>query len=161
MCSKGFRLKESCAVVTSTIVAAILLVAAPASAQRNVRVANYNIQFLNTNVQNQGNRLQRLQQVISLLDADVIGLEEIADRAALELVFPPDKWDILIDDDSNDQQDLAIVVRHPFKIICGNANLNADDSNFLFPGTQNDTLFPNRRDVLFAEIPRWTPKTGN
>jgi len=96
--------------------------------------------------------LEKLRQVISLLDADVIGLQEIADRAALQLVFPPDKWDILIDDESGDAQDLAIVARHPFKIIGVNASLNANDENFLFPGPQNDTLFPNRRDLLFAEI---------
>ena len=82
----------------------------------------------------------------------MIGLEEIADRAALKLVFPPDKWDILIDDESTDLQDLAIVVRHPFKIIGVNPSLNANDENFLFPGSQNDTLFPNRRDLLSAEV---------
>jgi endonuclease/exonuclease/phosphatase family metal-dependent hydrolase len=136
----------------SAAVSALLLLASSAFAQHNVRVAQYNIQFLSTDVQNQGNRLDKLRQVITLLDADVIGLEEIADRAALKLVFPPDKWDILIDDDSTDVQDLAIVARHPFKIIGVNVNLNADDVNFLFPGPQNDTLFPNRRDMLFAEI---------
>ena len=49
--------------------------------------------------------MEKLRQVISLLDADVIGLQEIADRAALQLVFPPDKWDILIDDESGDAQE--------------------------------------------------------
>ena len=39
-----------------------------------------------------------------------------------------------------------------FKIIGVDPNLDADDSHFLFPGPQNDTLFPNRRDLLFAEI---------
>ena len=82
----------------------------------------------------------------------MVGLEEIADRAALKLVFPPDKWEILIDDESTDLQDLAIVARHPFKIIGVNPSLNANDENCLFPGSPNDTFFPNRRDLLFAEI---------
>src|SRR5262245_23269350 len=54
-----------------------------------VRVATYNIQFLSTEVVNQGDHLSRLREVIAALDADVIGLQEIADRAALRHVFPP------------------------------------------------------------------------
>src|SRR5574341_538191 len=87
----------------------------------------------------------------SLLNADIIGLQEIADRAALELVFPPATWSIVIDDDSGDLQDLAIVVRKPLKVIAP-ADLDADDVNFLFPGNANENHFPNRRDILVAEI---------
>jgi hypothetical protein len=46
----------------------------PAGAERLVRVATYNIKYLSTDVQSQGDRLNKLQQVIELLDADVIGL---------------------------------------------------------------------------------------
>ena len=48
---------------------------------------------------------------VELLEADVIGLQEIADRAALELLFPPVGWRIVIEDDSGETQDLAAVVR--------------------------------------------------
>ena len=91
-----------------------------------------------------GDRLTKLRALVSLLDADVIGLQEIADRAALALLFPPADWDIFIDDESDDAQDLAIVVRHPFKIKA--ADLNAEDADFLFPDTVNEHLFPNRRE---------------
>ena len=37
------------------VVSVLLLFASPALAQHNVRVAQYNIQFLSTDVQNQGN----------------------------------------------------------------------------------------------------------
>jgi endonuclease/exonuclease/phosphatase family metal-dependent hydrolase len=135
--------------VVSTV--ALLFVSiAPAAAQQAVRVASYNIKFLSTNVSSQGDRLAKLQQVIARLDADVIGLQEIADRAALELLFPPAQWDIFIDDESNDAQDVAIVVRRPLKIKA--PDLNADDEDFLFAGASNENLFPNRRDLLVAEI---------
>jgi hypothetical protein len=65
-----------------------LLVFTTAAWSAQMRVATYNIQFLSTEVVNQGDRLSKLQEVIALLDAHVIGLQEIADRAALELVFP-------------------------------------------------------------------------
>jgi endonuclease/exonuclease/phosphatase family metal-dependent hydrolase len=66
-----------------------LLCLTTAAWSAQVRVATYNIQFLSTDVVNQGDRLGKLREVIALLDAHVIRLQEIADRAALELVFPP------------------------------------------------------------------------
>jgi endonuclease/exonuclease/phosphatase family metal-dependent hydrolase len=128
----------------------LLLLATPAAAQQGIRVASYNIKFLSTDVASQGDRLSRLRQVVALLNADVIGLQEVADRAALELVFPRSEWDIFIDDDSGDEQDLAIVVRRPLRIVA--PDLDADNEDFLFPGAENEHLFPNRRDVLVAEV---------
>jgi hypothetical protein len=86
-------------------------------------------------VTTQGDRLAKLREVIELLDVDVIGSQEIADRAALQLLFPPTTWHILIDDDSGDLQDVAIVVRRPFSVRGFDASLDADDDHFLFPGT--------------------------
>jgi endonuclease/exonuclease/phosphatase family metal-dependent hydrolase len=136
--------------VLVSALAFVLVTIAPAAAQQPVRVASYNIKFLSTSVSTQGDRLAKLQQVIARLDADVIGLQEIADRAALALLFPPADWDIFIDDDSGDAQDVAIVARHPFKIKA--PDLNADDEDFLFAGAGNENLFPNRRDLLVAEV---------
>jgi endonuclease/exonuclease/phosphatase family metal-dependent hydrolase len=135
-------------------IAVLLLVGIPATSwgQQQVRVASYNIKFLSTNVQTQGDRLQKLRQVIDLLDADVIGLQEIDDRAALNLVFPPADWQVIIDDDSGVNQDVAIAVRRPFALSGFDATLDADDEHFLFPGSTENQFFPNRRDVLFAEI---------
>jgi endonuclease/exonuclease/phosphatase family metal-dependent hydrolase len=129
-----------------------LVLTGPAWAQDQVRIASYNIKFLNTNVQTQGDRLQKLRDVISLLDADVIGLQEIDNRAALELLFPPADWQIIIDDDSAENQDVAIVVRRPLAVVGFETNLDADDQHFLFPNNQDNQFFPARRDVLFAEI---------
>ena len=57
-----------------------------------VSVATYNIKFLSTEVVNQGDRLSKVREVIEALDAHIIGLQEIVDRAGLELVFPPTEW---------------------------------------------------------------------
>jgi hypothetical protein len=90
-------------VITSDVLALVaLLVFTTAAWSAQIRVATYNIQFLSTDVVNQGDRLSKLREVIAVLDAHVIGLQEIADRAALERVFPPTEWHLVIDDDSTD-----------------------------------------------------------
>jgi hypothetical protein len=116
-----------------------------------VRVATYNIQFLSTEVVNQGDRLRKLQEVIAPLDAHVIGLQEIADRAALERVFPPTEWHLVIDDDSTDVQDLAVAVRKPLRVVGLPPDLDADDEHFLF-AHESETFFPNRRDLLAVTV---------
>jgi hypothetical protein len=128
-----------------------LLVFATVAWSAQVRVATYNIQFLSTEVINQGDRLSKLGEVIALLDADVIGLQEIADRAALELLFPPSEWHLVIDDDSTDLQDLAVVVRKPLQVTGLPLDLDADDEHFLF-AHETETFFPNRRDLLAVTV---------
>jgi len=123
-----------------------------AQAETRVRVADYNIRFLSVaDLQSKPQRRQRLQTVIQQLNADIIGLQEIQDRAALELIFDKNIWSILIDDDSPDAQDLAIVVKSPLKFKAGQ-DLDADDADFLFPGATFENLFRNRRDVLVGSV---------
>ncbi|MBI1902699.1 MAG: lamin tail domain-containing protein [Planctomycetia bacterium] len=130
-----------------------LLFAGWSWAEERVRVATYNIKFLNeATLPDQGNRAAKLKEVIDKLDADVIGLEEIDDRAALEAVFDATQWSLIIDDDSGDDQDVAIAVRKPFRALGVGDDLDADDANFLFPASSVDSRFPNRRDVLAIEI---------
>ncbi|MEQ9022871.1 MAG: endonuclease/exonuclease/phosphatase family protein, partial [Pseudomonadales bacterium] len=70
-----------------TIYAILWAVTHIAGAQEIVRVASYNIKFLNDEVSD--DRKANLEAVLDALDADVIGLQEIEDRDALELFFPP------------------------------------------------------------------------
>src|SRR5947208_3130311 len=93
----------------ASITAPTWFVSAWAQAPERVRAASYNIEFLNTSISSA--RRDALQQVIAKLDADVIGLEEIADRPALANIFPTQDWNVIIDDDSDDPQDLAVAVR--------------------------------------------------
>jgi len=118
-------------------------------ADERVRIATYNIEFLNASIP--ASRADQLKDVIASLDADIIGLEEIADRAALERVFDPSEWSLVIDDQSNDNQDVAAAVRKPFRVISP-TSLDAGDDDFLFPDSANNSNWPNRRDGLLVEI---------
>lgn len=125
-------------------VAALFCSLAIAWSQDQIRVASYNIKFFSTGVTNQGTRLDKLKSVVQILDADVIGLQEIDDRAALELLFPTNAWEILIDDASDDDQDLALAARK--------SSVKVNSQKFLFPNAQDNQFFPDKRDVLCAEL---------
>jgi endonuclease/exonuclease/phosphatase family metal-dependent hydrolase len=139
------------AVLALATVAPAVSPCAWAQAPEAVRIASYNIQFLSASIPTA--RRDSLRQVISRLDADVIGLEEIADRPALTNIFPTQNWHVIIDDDSGDDQDVAVVVnKKRFDVVGFNADLDADDTNFLFPSASDNSPFPNRRDVLVVEV---------
>lgn len=130
----------------------VLIPATTALAGERVRIATYNIQFLSSDVVTQDDRLSKLEEVLQKLNADVIGLQEIKDRAALNLLFPPHEWHIVIDDDSNKVQDLAAVVRKRFHLPRLPNDLDAEDAHFLFPSPMDNWAFPKRRDVLRVDI---------
>jgi exonuclease III len=121
-----------------------------AIAEDTVRVASYNIFFLTDEISDE--RAERVRQVIAELDADVIGLQEIKDRSALELIFDPNEWLLVIDDESGDDQDVALAVRKPLELPDGPADLDADDEHFLFAGSQHNVPYPNRRDALCIKV---------
>ena len=121
-----------------------------ALAEEPIRIATYNIKFLDEDIG--VTRLGHLKQVIAELEADIIGLQEIDDRKALKNVFPPTQWHIIIDDDSGNRQDLALVVRKDFKVLGFGGELDADDEHFLFPDPLDLDFFPNHRDVLCVEV---------
>lgn len=77
--------------------AVLLLLGARALPQETVGVTSYNTRILRTADQYQGN-LQILRPAIELLAANVIRLQEIADLAMPNLVFPPAVWSVAIDD---------------------------------------------------------------
>jgi endonuclease/exonuclease/phosphatase family metal-dependent hydrolase len=131
---------------------ALAALAAPAPAQTRVRVATYNIENLGANVSPE--RADRIRTVIDRLGAQVIGLQEIVGRAALERVFSTDQWHLVIDDDSTTQRNLAVAIRKPLLPV-GLArpdSLNAEDADFLFPDPLDDDFFPERRDVLSVQV---------
>ncbi len=100
-----------------------------------------------------GNRLDRLRRIIDKLDADMIGLQEIRDRKALELIFGTDgTWTIVINDNSRDCQDLALAVRKPFEVVgATDGKLNASRDHFLFED-ESSAYFPGSRDILDVEV---------
>ncbi|MFG0306543.1 MAG: endonuclease/exonuclease/phosphatase family protein [Phycisphaerales bacterium JB040] len=143
------------------LLAALLTLVSCASApaqDATIRVATYNIKFLDTGINDTSSkdmrdRKDRLLAVIEALGADVIGLQEIDDAAALDAVFPRSEWIQIIDDDSGDDQDVAMVVRKStLSVVDSTADrIDADDMHFLFEDAPSE-FFPNKRDVLAIEL---------
>lgn len=138
----------------------IALCAVPvAQATTPVRIASYNIKQLSgndircfANVTGQGDRLSRLQSVITSLDADIIGMQEISDRDALELIFGTEDWTLVFDDEASGCTNLALAVRKPLEVAGAvNNALNAGPQHFLFEN-ESDFAFPEQRDVLDVEV---------
>lgn len=138
---------------TLAALAAWLAPARPASADTDVRIASYNIKFLDADkLASEGDRRDKLRQVIDQLQADVIALQEIDDRRALEQIFDPADWWLIIDDTSGDDQDVALAVRRNLTPVGFETDQDAENDDFLFPTPQDNSLFPNRRDVLHVEV---------
>ncbi len=116
------------------------------------RVMTYNIQFLNQEAAEHGNRIEKLRKVVADIDPTIVAVQEVEDRQSMELVFPPTEWYVIIDDDSPDNQDLAFAVSRDWKIVGIARDLDADDENFLAEGDEHESYFPNRRDGLFVTI---------
>ena len=143
--------------LAATLLALFLVCAA--QAQTPVRVASYNIRQLSgrddrcfENVANQGARLSRLQSVVSILDADIIGMQEISDRQALEQIFGTEDWTLVFDDEANGCTNLALAVRKPLEVVgATNNRLNAGAAQFLFENA-SDFAFPEQRDVLNVTV---------
>lgn len=55
---------------------------------------------------------KNFQQVVDHLEGvDIVALQEVRDRFAAEYYFDPEKWVIILDDDSTDDMNLAFAVR--------------------------------------------------
>lgn len=134
------------------VFAVVACLSGAVQADRPIRIASYNIFFLKSTISDA--RRSNLKEVIQVLNADILGLQEIEDRAALEQIFDPSDWSILIDDDSSDGQDVASVVRKPLQALRRSGqqfDFDADDDDFLFTGSQFESAYPNRRDALCAD----------
>ena len=117
-----------------------------------IRIATYNIQYFSAQAALKGDRLTKLRKVMADMKPDVVAVEEVADREAMDLLFPKDKWQTVIDDDSDDSQDVAITVRRPFRIEGVAADLDADDKDFVAPEPELEAYFPHRRDALVVHV---------
>ncbi len=105
-----------------------------------IKVATYNIYFLDDGISVE--RKANLRKVIELLDADIIGFQEIEDPAALKNILPPN-YQVAMIDDSSEVQELAIAVRSPLKV---------QSVRYVFPDTSADNAFPRKRDLLQGTI---------
>lgn len=135
--------------VAPVAVAALVLAGAAlwlrSSAQENrqglTRVMTYNIEWFSEDAD--PGRIANLKQVLAETAPDVVGLQEIQSRKALEQVFPASEWQIGIADDPKEAQELAVAVRKPHVLV---------GSELVFQAPALDGAFPNRRDVLRAVV---------
>lgn len=114
-----------------------------ASAQTtNMRVATWNLEWFAEGAN--AERLENIKSSLGNIKADVIGLQEIQSKSALEQIFPVGgEWSLGIQDDPTEFQELAIAVRKPFKLV---------SSELLFTRPLFNPMFPGRRDVIRAIV---------
>jgi endonuclease/exonuclease/phosphatase family metal-dependent hydrolase len=105
-----------------------------------LRIATWNIAWFGEDAHPE--RLANIKSVLSNIDADVIALQEIASRKALEQVFKGE-WEIGIIDDRSEPQETAIVVRKPLRI---------ESVELIFEAAHFNEPFPGKRDVLRAVV---------
>ena len=120
------------------VIAALL--AAPCLDARDLKIASYNVYFLDENISE--DRQKALQNVIEDLDADIIAFQEISNRAALENILPK-TYQIAILDDPQEIQEVALALRNPFKL---------GKFQPVFPNKNLNDAFPRKRDLLQIEV---------
>lgn len=108
----------------------------------NMRLASWNLEWFAEGAN--AERLANINSVLGNIKPNVIGLQEIQSKAALVQLFPEGgDWQIGIQDDPTEPQELAVAVRKPFKLV---------KWELVFSRPIFDAMFPNRRDVLRAVV---------
>ncbi len=120
--------------------AGFLLIAVLSASAQEIRVATYNIFFLDETII--AERKQHLQEVMRALNADVIGFQEINSPAGLRNILP-ENYEVAMLDDPDETQELGLAVRPPLKITSFRA---------VFPDTVHDDAFPGGRDLLQVNV---------
>jgi endonuclease/exonuclease/phosphatase family metal-dependent hydrolase len=112
----------------------------PLAASGSLRVASWNAEWVGEETTAEEWRTK--QAVFAELDADVVALQEIQDRAAAEKLAGPD-YAIAIAELAGEDQELAIAVRRPLKF---------KDNRLIFPEAKHEFAFPGGRDALWITL---------
>ncbi|ELA7337578.1 MULTISPECIES: endonuclease/exonuclease/phosphatase family protein [Vibrio] len=110
-------------------------------------VATYNVKFLSACMQKE--RQKNFQQVVDHLEGvDIVALQEVRDRFAAEYYFDPEKWVIILDDDSTDDMNLAFAVRKGVDYTLASGAVKNADSILDFVFDKHNPNFIDERRVL-------------
>lgn len=109
-------------------------------ATRSARFMTYNIQWLAEN--ENPDRIKNLKSVIGNIKPDILTVQEVASLKALRQVFDQN-YEIAILDDPKEAQEVAVIVKKPWKI---------ESSGLVFTDPQLDFAFPGKRDVMRAVV---------
>ncbi|MBN8691076.1 MAG: endonuclease/exonuclease/phosphatase family protein [Armatimonadetes bacterium] len=110
----------------------------------NLRVMTYNIYWFAED--SNPERIANVKQILDTVKPNIVALEEIQSKKALEQIFDS-KWSIGMADDPKEYQEPCIAVKAPYKLV---------KSELLFTSPALNFAFPGGRDVLRAEV--LTPK---
>lgn len=105
-----------------------------------MRVMEYNIQWFSEDAN--PDRIQNLKTILDTIQPDVVGVEEVESKKALQQLFG-DGWSISMADIPKEHQECGLAVRAPFKVV---------KSELIFPDPALDFAFPGGRDVLRTEV---------
>jgi endonuclease/exonuclease/phosphatase family metal-dependent hydrolase len=114
--------------------------AAAVQPKAGLRIVTYNIAWLDSEAAPE--RVANLQSVLRDLNADVIALQEVDDRAAAARVLG-DEWEIAIADDASEAQEVALAVRKPLRV---------EKWQQIFRGPEFEHAFPGRREALSVTV---------
>lgn len=109
----------------------------------------YNIQWFAEDDNPQ--RLSNLRTILQDIRPDLVAVQEVQSRKALEQIFPPSQWTIGMLDDPREFQEVGIAVRRGLTLV---------SSEMVFPSPNLDYAFPGRRDVLRAVVRTQDNKTA-
>lgn len=128
---------------TSLLVPALVCVAACAQQEPDpsrMRILTYNIQWFSEDAN--PDRIENVKAILNQLQPNIVAMQEIQSLKALRQLYGPE-WQIAIKDDPKENQEQAIAVRAPYKLI---------KFETVFPGPTLDFAFPGGRDVMRAEV---------
>ncbi|MBA3725847.1 MAG: endonuclease/exonuclease/phosphatase family protein [Armatimonadetes bacterium] len=130
-----------CAGATVALLEAKCGGASPPPAKNGLlRIASYNMEWMNEEISK--GREANVRSVIRNVNPDILAMQEIQSRAALRRFLGPE-WNIAIADDLEEDQELALAVRKPLRII---------RHAVIFKSPHQDFAFPGRRDTLRALV---------
>lgn len=112
----------------------------PTSQAGTARVVTYNLEWFSEDANPE--RIKNLKSVIKNVNPDILAVQEVQSRASLQQLFSAE-WDIAIKDDPQEDQEVGLVVKKPYKI---------EDYDTIFKSPTLDEAFPGGRDVLRAIV---------
>ena len=115
--------------------------AAPAPPSKGeYRIATYNLGWLLDD--SSETRYRNIAKVVDSLRVDILAVQEVESKQALLRILPSG-YEVAIADDPQEDQELGLAVRAPFRVL---------DFEVLFSNRRYDYAFPGRRNVLAVEI---------
>ncbi len=112
----------------------------PLAASDSLRVASWNAEWMGEETTAEEWRTK--QAVFAELNADVVALQEIQDRAAAQRLAGPE-YAIAIAELAGEDQELAFAIRRPLKF---------KDNRLIFPESSHESAFPGGRDALWITV---------